>query len=256
MIDDIGLEEDVSGLDEQMAIVGYDDELGFSFGKLVKGIAKGVKSVATSSIAKVGVGVLAVAFPAVGVPAAAALAAANLALKKVDDGVVAAKTINANLSKLKTAAHAGDPKAATAVNAMQVALAQRKARAAGVAPPVAIARPGVSSFSTTPRPAAAVLATQQPTSLYQPSTPPEQIAVTLSGGGSELGRRALAAVQAGKSVEVPNGALVVPGSRPVRGRRVWIGKAPTGARVAHVAGAHVVTQSGYVLSGQSVFVAA
>jgi hypothetical protein len=250
---EIGIEEDISGLH---AVSG--DEIGFSFGKFIKGVgkaAKGVgkaaKSVVQSPITKAGVGVLAVAFPVVGIPAAAAVATANVAIAKVEAGKVAAKTLNKNLASLKLKAHAGDRNAATAVNAMQIALAHRKAARMGLARPVPVAQPGVSSFSTTPTPLP-----RAPTSLYAPTIKPAQLALRLAGGGSPVGKKLIDAVRAGKVVEVPSGVVVVAGKRPMRGKRVWIGKPPSGTRTVKVNGAHVVTKGGLVLTGQNVFQAA
>lgn len=225
--------------------------VGFSFKKLARGIgkaaggvvkatAKAGKAVATSSITKAGVGVLAVAFPAVGVPAAAAIAAANVAISQVEKGKATAKQINRNLAKLVGKAKGGDTKAATAVNAMQIAIARSKAAKAGKRPPVPVAkgnkRPPV------------------PTSLYRASTTPAALATRLAAGGSPLGKQVLAGVQAGKAVTVPGGVVVVPGRAPIRGRRVWIGRPPAGVNAQHVPGGHAVTRSGYVLSGQDLFI--
>jgi hypothetical protein len=222
--------------------------VGWSFGKFFKGVAKVATSVVKSPILKVGVGVLAVAFPVVGIPAAAAVAGANLALDKVASGAAAAAVVNANLAKLKVSAKAGNPAAATAVNAMQVALATRKAKAAGLPAPRPVAIQGKGSFSTTPRPVAL-----PKTSLYQPTKTPAALALSLAAGGSPLGKTVLTAVSAGKAVEVPSGVVVVPGKAPMKGRRVWVGKVPAGIKATRVAGAHVVTKAGFVLTGQTVF---
>ena len=234
---EIGIAEDALGA----------NEVGFSFGKLFKGIGKAATSVVKSPIFKLGVGVVAVAFPIVGIPAAAAVAGANMALEKVAQGKAAAETINANLKKLKAAATAGNPKAATAVNAMQVALALRKAKAAKLPPPKFVARPGAGSMSTTP--------TRPATSLYQPTKSPAALALTLAAGGSPVGKKVLTAVNAGQAVEVPSGVVVVPGKSPMKGRRVWVGKAPAGVKASRVPGAHVVTKGGFVLTGQTVYAA-
>lgn len=253
--DEIGIEEDISGLSE---VAGEEIEIGFSLGKFVKGIgkaAKGVgkvaKSVVRSPVTQAGVGVLAVAFPAVGIPAAAAVATANVAISKVEAGQKTAKALNSGLKSLKVKAHAGDRKAQVAVNAMQVALAHRKAARMGMPRPVPVAQPGVSNFMITATPRAPV-----PTSLYAPSPKPEQLAAKLAAGGSPVGQKLLTAVRAGKSVEVPSGVVVVPGQRPTRGKRVWIGKPPAGVKAVAVKGAHVVSKGGLVFSGQSVFRAA
>lgn len=230
-----------------------DGNVGFSFGKMFKGIGKVATSVVRSPILKLGVGVVAVAFPVVGIPAAAAVAGANMALDKVAQGKAAADVINKNLAKLKAAAKGGNPKAATAVNAMQVALAQRKAKAARLPPPKIVARPGAASMSTTPQPAAALARPTAKTSLYQPTKNPAALALTLAAGGSPLGKKVLTAVDAGKAVEVPAGVVVVPGKSPMRGRRVWVGKVPAGVKATRVPGAHVVTRGGFVLTGQTVF---
>lgn len=300
---EIGIDEDVYVSGDEWGDDLVDSQvIGFSFGKLVKGIGKAAKSVVKvakkaapftmmgapialaldtkgtvktygqalkvakpiikSPITKAAVTGLAVAFPAVGVPAAGALAAANLALDKVQAGVATAKTVNANLSKLKNLGRSGDPKAQVAVNAMQVAMAARKAASLGRPAPKPIALPGRGSFSITPNvavqqrsrliPAAAARA---PQSLYAPTQSPAAVAARLAAGGSVLGQRALSAVNAGQSVGVPNGVVVVPGQAPIRGRRVWVGKPPAGVSAAPIQGAHAVTQRGYVFSGQSVYVA-
>lgn len=297
------------GIDEDVYISGdwgddmVDSQLvGFSFGKLVKGIgkaAKGAVKVVTkaapfhamaapvalaiapkatlksygqalkiakpiikSPITKAAVTGLAVAFPAVGIPAAGALAAANLALDKVQAGVATAKTVNANLSKLKNLGRAGDPKAQVAVNAMQVAMAARKAMSMGRPAPKPVALPGRGSFSITPNVAVQqrsrlvpVAAARAPQSLYAPTQSPASVAARLAAGGSALGQRALSAVSSGQSVGVPEGVVVVPGQAPIRGRRVWVGRAPAGVSAAPIQGAHAVTKRGYVFSGQSIYVA-
>ncbi|HET9930200.1 MAG TPA: hypothetical protein VFQ35_05925 [Polyangiaceae bacterium] len=247
------------GIDETAIGVG-PDEIGFSFGKLVKGIGRGVSSAAKatanvsraivqSPITKTAVGVVAVAFPAVGVPAAAAVATANLAIDRVQAGKVAISTVNANISKLKRQAEGGNRSAAHAVNAMQVAIAQRKARKVGKPAPRPVAAPARHVARV---PAAAA---QVPTSRYAPSPKPAQLALTLAAGGSALGKRTLNAVNSGQSVELPSGAVVVPGKKPIKGRRVWVGRAPAGVRASLVQGGHAVTKSGYVITGQRIYVA-
>ena len=260
------LEEiDIAGaVDDDDAIAGeFDvDEIGFSFGGLVKsigkaasGVAKVTKSVVQSKALQVGVGVLAVAFPAVGIPAAAAVAAANVAIKATETGVKAAGDINKKLGILKAAAQKGDVKAAHAVNAMQVALAAKKAKALGLQRLRPVAVKGKGSFSTTPIPLAKVKAKQVPTSLYKPTQSPASLATKLAAGGSPLGVKLLAAVNAGKSVAMPNGVAVVPGQRPTKHARMWIGKPPAGTKARQLKGAHAVTKGGYVVTGQSVYVA-
>lgn len=259
------LEEiDIAGaVDDESAIAGeFDvDEIGFSFGGAFKAIGKAAKSVgkAASSVVKspvlqVGVGVLAVAFPAVGIPAAAAVAAANLALKATEQGAKAASDVNAKLKQLKAAATKGDKKAAHAVNAMQVALAAKKAKALGMQRLRPVAVRGKGSFSTTPIPLTKLKAKQVPTSLYKPTQSAMTLATKLAAGGSPLGLKVLAAVSAGKSVAVPSGVAVVPGQRPTRHARMWIGKPPAGTKARQLKGASAVTKSGYVVTGQAVYV--
>jgi hypothetical protein len=261
------LEEiDISGhVDDESAIAGeFDvDEIGFSFGGLVKsigkvgkGIASAAKSVAKSPVLQVATGVVAVAFPAVGIPAAAALAAANQALKVAEKGAAAANDLNNKLKSLKGAAVAGDKRAATAVNAMQVVLAAKKAKKLGLQRLRPVAVPGRGSFSTTPVPLAKLKASQQPTSLYKPTASPSALAQKLAAGGSPLGKRVLAAVAAGKSVAVPSGVAVIPGQKPRRYAKLWIGKPPAGTKGARaLPGAHAVTKGGFVVTGQTVYVA-
>lgn len=251
---------------------------GKAVGKGVKAVGKVAKSVVKSPITQASVGVLAVAFPAVGIPAAAAVATANVAIRQVEAGKKTAKSVNNALSSLKGKANAGDKKAAVAVNAMQIALATQRAVKAGQPPPRPVALPGVKSFSTTAKPFAALNATLQrvqaatrssssarlpapklptarvPTSLYSPTPKPEQLAAKLAAGGSPLGLRMLQAVEQGKAVEVPSGVVVVTGQRPQRPSRMWIGKPTDAANVVRVDGAHAVTKSGFVMSGQAVFV--
>lgn len=257
---------DIAGwVDDEDAIAGeFDvDEIGFSFGGLVKSItsaakdvAKVSKSVVQSKITQVGVGVLAVAFPAVGIPAAAAVAAANVAIKAAETGMAAAGDINKKLGTLKAAAQQGDVKAAHAVNAMQVALAAKKAKSLGLQRLRPVAVPGKGNFSTTPVPLAKLKAKQQPTSLYKPTAPSSALALKLAAGGSPLGKRVLAAVAAGKSVAVPSGVAVVPGQKPKRYAKLWIGKPPAGTKGARLLkGAHAVTKGGFVVTGQTVYVA-
>lgn len=267
MYDEIGVSEDVLGVLDEVGADVFDDEIGFSFKSLAKGIAKGVKSV--GKVAKgvvqnkafqAGVGVLAVAFPAVGIPAAAAVATANVAISQVEAGKKSAKALNSSLSSLKVKASTGDRKAAVAVNAMQVALAARKAKALGLKRLRPVAVPGKGSFTTTPTPlgspATQAVARSLPTSLYSPTPKPAAVAAKLAGGGGAVGKRVLGAVQQGKPVELVDGVAVVTGQAPIVGRRVWVGKAPAGVRVRELRGAHAVTRKGAVLSGQSVFVAA
>lgn len=259
------LEEIAGWVDDESAVAGefdVDDVVGWFGSKLVKSIGKAAKSVgkAATSVVKskvfqVGVGVLAVAFPAVGIPAAAAVATAAAAIKAGEAGAGAAKELNANLSKLKAKAGQGDQKAAHAVNAMQVALAAKKAKELGLTRLRPVAVPGKGSFSTTPIPLSKVQAKQQPTSLYAPPAGAGALASKLAAGGSPVGKKALAAVSAGKSVAVPNGVAVVPGQRPTRPKRMWVGKAPAGIKVRELKGAHAVTKGGFVLAGQAVFVA-
>lgn len=263
------LEEiDIAGVvDDDDAVAGEYDldeigEIGFSLGgafkaigKAAGGVAKAAKSVVKSPVLQASVGVLAVAFPAVGIPAAAAVAAANVALKATETGARAASDINATLSKLKAAATKGDVKAAHAVNAMQVVLAAKKAKSLGFKRLRPVAVPGKGSFSTKPVPLAKVKARQVPTSLYKPTTTPAALAAKLAAGGSPLGQKVIAAVSAGKSVAVPNGVAVVPGKRPTRHARMWIGKPPAGTKATQLRGAHAVTKSGYVVTGQAVYVA-
>ena len=250
--------------EDESAIAGeFDvDEIGFSFGGLVKsigkaasGVAKAAKSVVKSPVLQVGVGVLAVAFPAVGIPAAAAVAAANIALKAAETGVKAASDVNAKLSQLKAAATKGDKKAAHAVNAMQVALAAKKAKALGLQRLRPVAVKGKGSFSTTPIPLERLKSRQVPTSLYKPTQSATALASKLAAGGSPLGRKVLSAVSAGKSVAVPDGVAVVPGQRPTKHARMWIGKPPAGTSARQLRGAHAVTRGGYVVTGQAVYVA-
>lgn len=260
------LEEiDIAGaVDDEDAIAGefdVDEVAGFfgdafkSIKKAASSVAKVTKTVVQSKALQAGVGVLAVAFPAVGIPAAAAVATANVALKAAESGAKAASDINAKLSTLKKAASAGDAKAAHAVNAMQVALAAKKAKQLGMQRLRPVAVKGKGSFSTTPVPLAKVKAKQVPTSLYKPTTTPAALATKLAAGGSPLGRKVLAAVSAGKSVAVPNGVAVVPGKRPTKHARMWIGKPPKGTKATQLRGAHAVTKGGYVVTGQAVFVA-
>lgn len=261
------LEEiDIAGaLDDDDAIAGeFDvDEIGGFFGdafksvtKAVKSVAKVSKSVVQSSALQAGVGVLAVAFPAVGIPAAAAVAAANVAIKATEQGAKAASDVNNKLKQLKKAATNGDKKAAHAVNAMQVALAAKKAKKLGLQRLRPVAVKGKGSFSTTPVPLAKLRAKQVPTSLYRPSQTPAQLASKLAAGGSPLGQKVMQAVSSGKSVAVPDGLAVIPGQRPTRHARMWIGKPPAGTRGARqLKGAHAVTRGGYVVSGQAVYVA-
>ena len=229
----------------------YYDEIGWNpfkaVGKAAKSLGKVAKSVVRSNITKAGVGVLAVAFPAVGVPAAAAVATANIALDKIEAGQAAVTTVQRNVNKLAARAKVGDPKAAVAVNAMQVAIANRKARRAGVPAPRPVA------LKKGPKPAAPRARARPPTSLYKPTQKPAQLASALSAGGSALGRKLLAAVQAGKSAEVPQGIVVLAGRRPIKPKRVWLGKPPTGIKCKRVNGAHVVTKSGLVVTGQVVY---
>lgn len=258
------LEEIAGWVDDESAVAAefdVDDVVGWFGSKLAKSIGKAAKSVgkAASSVVKspvfqVGVGVLAVAFPAVGIPAAAAVATAAAAIKTAEKGAAAAKEINSKLSTLKAAASKGDETAAHAVNAMQVALAARKAKALGMTRLRPVAVPGKGSFSTTPIPLAQVRAKQQPTSLYSPPAGAAALASKLAAGGSPLGKKVLSAVSAGKSVEVPNGVAVVPGQRPTRPKRLWVGKPPAGTKARQLRGAHAVTKSGFVLTGQAVFV--
>lgn len=260
------LEEiDIAGwVDDEDAIAGeFDvDEIGWfgssfvkSVSKAVKSVSKVAKSVVQSSALQAGVGVLAVAFPAVGIPAAAAVAAANIAIKATETGVKAAEDVNKKLNQLKSAATKGDKKAAHAVNAMQVALAARKAKKLGLQRLRPVAVPGKGSFTTTPIPLAKLRAKQVPTSLYKPSQSPSQLATKLAAGGSPLGRKLIQAVSAGKSVAVPDGLAVIPGQRPSRHARMWIGKPPAGTKGARqLKGAHAVTRGGYVVSGQAVYV--
>jgi hypothetical protein len=261
------LEEiDISGIvDTDDAIAGeFDvDEIGWFGSKLVKSVSKVAKSVgkAATSVVKspilqVGVGVLAVAFPAVGIPAAAAVAAANLAIKTANTGAAAAKDLNSKLGQLKAAATKGDEKAQHAVNAMQVALAAKKAKALGLQRLRPVAVPGKGSFSTTPVPLAKLKAKQQPTSLYAPTQAPAALALKLAAGGSALGKQVIAAVGKGQSVAVPNGVAVVPGKRPTRHAKMWIGKPPKGTKARELRGAHAVTKGGFVVTGQAIFVAA
>lgn len=245
-------------VDDASAVAGeFDvDEIGFSFGGLIKSIGKAASAVVKSPALAGAVGVLAVAFPAVGIPAAAAVAVANKALKVAEQGVDAANQINDRLKTLKTKAAAGDKKAATAVNAMQVALAAKKAKKLGLQRLRPVAVPGKGSFSTTPIPLHEIRARQQPTSLYKRTAAPSALAQKLAAGGSPLGRKLLAAVRAGKSVAVPSGVAVVPGKPPQRYARMWIGKPPKGTKGAReLRGAHAVTKGGYVVTGQAVFVA-
>lgn len=260
------LEEiDIAGwVDDEAAIAGeFDvDEIGFlggfvkSIGKAAKGVVKGAKSVVQSPITQAGVGVLAVAFPAVGIPAAAAVAAANVAIKATETGAAAAADVNVKLNQLKKLATKGDRKAAEKVNAMQVVLAARKAKKMGLKRLRPVAVKGKSNFSTTPIPLAKVRAKQTPTSLYRPTQSPADLAAKLAAGGSAVGRTLLQAVSAGKSVAIPNGLAVVPGQRPTRPARMWVGRPPATVKGARqLKGAHAVTRSGYVVSGQAVFVA-
>jgi len=261
------LEEiDISGyVDSDDAIAGeFDvDEIGWfgsklakSVGKVAKSVGKAATSVVKSPILQAGVGVLAVAFPAVGIPAAAAVAAANVAIKTANQGAAAAKDLNSKLGQLKAAATKGDVKAQHAVNAMQVALAAKKAKAAGLQRLRPVAVPGKGSFSTTPVPLAKLKAKQVPTSLYKPAQTPANLAANLAAGGSPLGKTVLAAVAAGKSVAVPNGVAVVPGQRPTKHAKMWIGKPPAGTKARQLKGAHAVTKGGFVVTGQAVYVAA
>lgn len=256
VLEEIGIEENISGLGDS----GFGDEIGFlGLGKVVKGIGKGLgkaakavgkaaKTVVRSPITQAGVGVLAVAFPAVGIPAAAAVATANVAITQVEKGQKTAKALNKGLASLKGKAKKGDKQAAVAVNAMQLALANRAAARSGLPRPRPVVQPGVSNFSIRPK-----IVPPVPTSLYAPTPKPEQLALKLAAGGSALGRQLLTAVKAGKPVEVPSGVVVVPGKRPVKGKKVWIGKPPAGVRATKVAGAHVVTKGGFTLSGQTVY---
>lgn len=260
------LEEiDIAGaVDDEDAIAGeFDvDEIGWFGGDFVKSVTRVAKKVASTAKSVVqnpalqaGVGVLAVAFPAVGIPAAAAVAAANVAIKATETGAKAVDDVNAKLGKLKTAAKKGDKKAAHAVNAMQVALAARKAKKLGLTRLRPVAVKGKGSFSTTPIPLARLKAKQVPTSLYKPTQSASALATKLAAGGSPLGRKVIAAVTAGKSVAVPSGVAVVPGKRPTRHARMWIGKPPAGTVARRLPGAHAVTKSGYVVTGQAVYVA-
>jgi len=258
--------EEISGFDDADAIAGeFDvDEIGWfgskianRLGKIAKGVGKATSGVLKSKIFQGIVGVVAVAFPVVGIPAAAAVAAANIALKAAETGAGAAKELNATLTTLKVKATAGDAKAATAVNAMQVAMAARKAKALGIQRirPVAV-KGSKGSFSTTPIPLAALQAKQQPTSLYKPTQSPAVLASKLAAGGSPLGKKVLSAVTAGQSVAVPNGVAVIPGQKPTRHAKMWIGKVPAGTKGARLLkGASAVTKGGFVLSGQAVYVA-
>jgi hypothetical protein len=260
------LEEiDIAGaVDDEDAIAGeFDvDEIGWfgsslvkKAGKLAKKVGKAASTVVKSPILQASVGVLAVAFPAVGIPAAAAVAAANLALKATETGVKAAEDVNKKLNQLKAAATKGDTKAAHAVNAMQVALAAKKAKKLGLQRLRPVAVKGKGSFSTTPVPLSKVKAKQVPTSLYKPTQSVTSLAAKLAAGGSPLGQKVMAAVSAGKSVAVPNGVAVVPGQRPTKHARMWIGKPPAGTKARQLKGAHAVTKGGYVVTGQAVYVA-
>lgn len=226
-------------------------KIGKSIGKAAKGVARGVASVAKSPIVQAGAGVLAVAFPAVGLPTAGAIAIANSAIKKAEKGAVSVAVVNKNLSKLKRKARAGDAKSAGAVNAMQLAIARRKAAAAGEPPPIAVVRPGAPSMRTTPvdrRPAV-------PSTLNAPTPRPAAVARQLAAGGTPTGARALAGIASGAAVAVP-GAIVAAPRSVIRGRRVWLGRPPSGTRAIEVRGGHAVTTDGLVISGQRVFVAA
>lgn len=257
---------DVSGfIDTDDAIAGeFDlDEVGWFGSKLVKSVGKAAKSVGKvatgvvkSPILQVGVGVLAVAFPAVGIPAAAAVAAANLALRTASTGAAAAKDLNAKIGTLKSLAKGGDTKAQHSVNAYQVALGAQKAKALGMQRLRPVAVPGRGSFSTTPVPLAKLQAKRQPTSLYAPTPAPGDLALKLAAGGTPLGVKVIAAVKKGQSVAVPNAMAVIPGQRPTRHEKVWIGRAPKGTKARELKGAHVITRTGFVVAGQSVFVAA
>lgn len=245
----------------------FGDEVGGFFGDIAKGfkkvgktLGKAAKSVVQSPITQSVTGVVAVAFPAVGIPAAAAIATANMAIKKVEAGAAAAKTVNANLTKLKKAASGGNTKAAVAVNAMQVAIAQKKARQLGLPAPRPVAIPGRPSFGTTPaitrnRAIVPAAARQVPTSLYAPTPDPQALARALAAGGSATGKAVLQGVESGQAVAVPDAIAVLPGRAPVHGRRVWVGRAPAGVATHRIDGGHVVTSKERVLSGQPIFVA-
>jgi hypothetical protein len=223
--------EEVSGDFDEVEIGRlFDGKFLKKIGKAASGVGKVAAGVAKSKIFQGVVGVVAVAFPAVGIPAAAALAAANIALKKVEAGANAAAEVNAKLKELKAKASTGNTEAAHAVNAMQVVLAARQAKKMGIARVRPVAVPGKGSFSIKP-------------------------VAQASEDVTTVGKRARAAVKAGKSVAVPDAVAVVPGQRPTRHKKVWIGRPPRGVKARKLAGAHVVTRGGYILSGQSVFAA-
>lgn len=235
--------------------LAYSSEIGFwnpikAVGKLGKSIGKAASDVVRSPILKTGVGVLAVAFPAVGVPAAAAVATANVALDKVKAGQVAAAAVSKNMRKLEGRAKQGDRKAAGMFNAMRVAVAQRVNAERGLPPPRVVVNPAAVVSPASARKAAAARAVRAASPQQR-----AQLAKALAAGGSPTGQKLLAAVRAGKVAELPHALVVVPGRKPMRPKRVFVGKAPAGVKAQRIKGAHVVLRSGMIVTGQAVFAA-